>query len=513
MYGIVLVQMFVRVVVEVNLFKTHPFNIFSNKKQHPTQHFGMFFSLSHLFSYNSLYRLQLPNRASIDDSKPLEITTPTSVRKDQNISKLIDLNDGMKLKKTVYDLYGPCAKCGEDECPKFVWAVIKGECVICGCAADLHQPRPESLAEAIRPVPEHLMKTHVSTSAPAFSEMKERRGSRKEIERKQRKQKRDIEKKSSLFISEPMKVQKMDSERVLLSQNDEMKEKCADFNHLRECLECGEEECPKFVWSVLSPLEKCIICGCPPQSHNFYQNFDPTSVKTIEPSSPLTDSPLIISKAFYTADLSTCFSICISTSYLCSLFQKHLKLHKSEHHLSAFQEMQKFTELIEESNHEKNEHLAMKIYYKYVAAGSSFEIDFPDTIITKFLQRLKDKEVTSTLFDECLCSLKEGLLRFFSPFYRNLISQRPPVKGLIELTEDQLTNRLSQIPVDVDVSVDIPTKSLQDDTSVCVCCNIAMNDLVLCEVCFRNICGRCLIRRKCHICSGRDRCPIVVSLE
>mmetsp|Transcript_32106 Transcript_32106/g.89892 ORF Transcript_32106/g.89892 Transcript_32106/m.89892 type:complete len:1661 (+) Transcript_32106:178-5160(+) len=63
----------------------------------------------------------------------------------------------------------------------------------------------------------------------------------------------------------------------------------------------------------------------------------------------------------------------------------------------------------------------------------------------------------------------------------------------------------------------VPEKPRRNDSKVlalgvCSCCNNQeAQEIRKCQKCGTNCCGRCTVRRHCHLCSGRTICPVLVS--
>lgn len=193
------------------------------------------------------------------DSK-MAVSNPIAVRKEQRVSRLIELNDDLKEKKIKFQACGSCNKCGEEECRKFVWAIVTDECIICGCLPEDHlvQPRFAALVDSEGSM--NSFSSANSFSSDTLSHEKPKRKSKKHSnlrEKKDKKEKKGKKKheKSDKSLPPPMKT---DSESI---RSEESKEQTSS---VEECSVCGECKCKKY----LPSSDGGCVCGCASDLHS-----------------------------------------------------------------------------------------------------------------------------------------------------------------------------------------------------------------------------------------------------
>ena len=173
------------------------------------------------------------------------------------------------------------------------------------------------------------------------------------------------------------------------------------------------------------------------------------------------------------------------------------------------------------------ENLATFLYYRYLGEGTPNRVEIDEGTLTTLKTRLIEREISKHTFGQCVASIVEKLAPQFPDFYKFLILSSPPPLENFPLLQKEAVNellehvhrweieftRLSPRQLESlsdNKNLSKPRRLVPSGEGVCICCKESGYSLNPCEFCRKNTCERCLVKRKCHLCSGKARCPIQV---
>jgi hypothetical protein len=268
------------------------------------------------------------------------------------------------------------------------------------------------------------------------------------------------------------------------------------------CRVCGESACWNYISSWVPPFEECVVCGCDGHAH------------TDQVRPPLHEDPTKLSQLFSlyldsTFDCSFLLMQTLTHPFLRQTYYQHLQESGQGHFLLCAIDMFQYTNRFQSphsfSSHESH---ALWLYYQYVAYGSQQRIPFPTQRVEMVLTRLLNRAYTPLLYGECTTYVLNWLLSFFPSFHRHILTRPPPFNVLPSPDPDLILS--IQIRLTILTEQLSPPQTDAKSAKYCRCCScLISNTEIRCEKCHCHICERCVVRRLCHLCTERDRCPLV----